>query len=36
MLKALVKCMTKTAEDFVKEAVARKQDQHNPFEGARY
>ena len=28
MLKALVKCMTKTAEDFVKEAVARKQDQH--------
>ena len=28
MLKTLVKCMTKTAEDFVKEAVTRKQDQH--------
>ena len=28
MLKALVKCMTKTAEDSVKEAVTRKQDQH--------
>ena len=28
MLKTLVKCMTKTAEDSVKEAVTRKQDQH--------
>ena len=28
MLKILVKCMTKTAEDSVKEAVTRKQDQH--------
>ena len=27
MLKTLVKCMTKTAEDPVKEAVTRKQDQ---------
>ena len=27
MLKTLVKCMTKTAEDSVKEAVTRKQDQ---------
>ena len=30
MLKTLVKCMTKTAEDSVKEAVTRKQDQHIP------
>ena len=28
MLKTLVKCMTKTAEDSVKEAVTRKQDLH--------
>ena len=28
MLKTLVRCMTKTAEDSVKEAVTRKQDQH--------
>ena len=28
MLKTLVKCMTKTAEDSVKEATKRKQDQH--------
>ena len=28
MLKTLVKCMTKTAEDSVKEAVTRKQDQN--------
>ena len=28
MSKTLVKCMTKTAEDSVKEAVTRKQDQH--------
>ena len=28
MLKTLVKCMTKTPEDSVKEAVTRKQDQH--------
>ena len=28
MLKTLVKCMTKTAEDSVKDAVTRKQDQH--------
>ena len=28
MLKTLVKCMTKTAEHSVKEAVIRKQDQH--------
>ena len=28
MLKTLVKCMTKTAEDSVKEATERKQDQH--------
>ena len=28
MLKTLVKCMTKTAEDYVKEAVTRKQNQH--------
>ena len=28
MLKTLVKCMTKTGEDFVKEATQRKQDQH--------
>ena len=27
MLKTLVKCMTKTSEDSVKEAVTRKQDQ---------
>ena len=30
MLKTLVKCMTKTAEDSVKEAVTRKQGQHIP------
>ena len=37
MLKTLVKCMTKTAEDSVKEAVTRNLDQHMyPFEGARY
>ena len=36
MLKT-VKCMTKTAEDSVKEATKRKQDQHILFfEGARY
>ena len=28
MLKTLVKCMTKTAEDSVKEATKTKQDQH--------
>ena len=28
MLKILVKCMTKTAEDSVKEATKRKQNQH--------
>ena len=28
MLKTLIKCITKTAEDSVKEAVTRKQDQH--------
>ena len=28
MLKTLVKCMAKTAEDSVKEATKRKQDQH--------
>ena len=28
MLKTLVRCMTKTAEHSVKEAVIRKQDQH--------
>ena len=28
MLRTLVKCMTKTAEDSVKVAVTRKQDQH--------
>ena len=28
MLKTLVKCMTKTAEDSAKEAITRKQDQH--------
>ena len=28
MLKTLVKCMTKTAEDSVKDATKRKQDQH--------
>ena len=28
MLKTLVKYMTKTAEDFVKEATKREQDQH--------
>ena len=28
MLKTLVKCMTKTAEDSAKEATKRKQDQH--------
>ena len=28
MFKTLVKCMTKTAKDSVKEAVTRKQDQH--------
>ena len=28
MLKTLVKCMRKTAEDSVKEATKRKQDQH--------
>ena len=28
ILKTLVKCMTKTAEDSVKEAITRKQDQH--------
>ena len=28
MLKTVVKCMTKTAEDSVKEADTRKQDQH--------
>ena len=28
MLKTLVKCMTKTVEDSVEEAVTRKQDQH--------
>ena len=28
MLKTLVKCMTKTAEESVKESVTRKQDQH--------
>ena len=28
MVKTLVKCMTKTAEDSVKEATKRKQDQH--------
>ena len=28
MLKTLVKCMTKTTEDSVKDAVTRKQDQH--------
>ena len=28
MMKTLVKCMTKTAEDSVKEATKRKQDQH--------
>ena len=33
MLKTLVKCMTKTAEDSVKEAVTRKA---HPFEGERY
>ena len=28
MFKTLVKCITKTAEDSVKESVTRKQDQH--------
>ena len=28
MLKTLVRCMTKTAEDSVKEAITRKQDQY--------
>ena len=28
MLKTLVKCMAKTAEDYAKEATKRKQDQH--------
>ena len=37
MLKTLVKYMTKTAEDYVKEAVTRKQNQHMyPFESVRY